>query len=282
MITLQPEVLRPYVRVASRHSVEKGEHWKRTLYDFQLILVKQGRIILHQNDHLFKASSNQLLLLWPGLPHNLEVTESGFMSTVHFDPISGANYGDGFYRFPSGQPSEFTPDEPKLMEHLFDALWKSFKDYGPRHKLVMSHIMASILCSLLKSPDEPQHRQHQHKMSSVLTFIRDNLSERIDRHDLSKELGVTPQHVNFLIKKHFNTNVSALIHRERAIAAHHLLSEGMSVGDAGRSVGYDDPFIFSREFKKHMGVAPRYAIGNSKGTPSKKLSPQVKSFFPQD
>ena len=54
MITLQPEVLRPYVRVASRHSVEKGEHWKRTLYDFQLILVKQGRIILHQNGHLFK------------------------------------------------------------------------------------------------------------------------------------------------------------------------------------------------------------------------------------
>ena len=283
MITLQPEVLRPSVRIVTRHSMRKGHHWVRTLSDFQLIFVEKGVLTLNQNDGHFRAGPGQLVLLWPGLPHDLGVEETGIMSTVHFDPISGANYEEGFYQFPSGQPSEFHLEDADLMEHLFNALWKSYRDHGLRHRLVLSHILASILCSLMRSEGDSHSGLHQHRMARLLGYIRNHLSERIDRHDLAKELKVTPQHVNYLIKKHFGVTVSSLIHRERAIEAHQLLSQGMSVGEAGRSVGYQDPFIFSREFKKHMGVAPRYAMGDKpNATVGDTLLKKTDSFFPQD
>lgn len=281
MITLQPEVLRPYVRIASRHDANKDCRWKRVLHDFQLILVSRGRLHLSQNGKEFCATSGQLLLLWPGSPHDLWVEEDVFMTTVHFDPISGANYGEGYYCFPSGQPGEFHQEDPELMEHLFNSLWRSFQYHGSRHKLVLSHILASILSSLMKSSSSESQETQPSRMANLLGYVRDNLAGRIDRHDLAEYLEVTPQHVNYLIKRHFGMTVSSLIHRERAIAAHQLLSNGSSVGEAGRKVGYLDPFIFSREFKKHMGMAPRYAIGNPDSKASKPTS-SITQIFPAD
>ena len=35
-----------------------------------------------------------------------------------------------------------------------------------------------------------------------------------------------------------------------------LLKGGYSVAQTAMSVGYDDPFSFSKQFKKHIGEAP--------------------------
>lgn len=35
-----------------------------------------------------------------------------------------------------------------------------------------------------------------------------------------------------------------------------MLLRGMSVGETANACGFDDPFYFSRQFKKHMGAAP--------------------------
>jgi len=261
MTLIRPEILTPFVRILSRHPTQEGHHWKRTNLDFQLILVLEGVLCLEQEDGSHRAEAGQLLLLWPGVAHDLWVKESVLICTVHFDPIAGAKYKKDTYRFPDGQPSKFHSEHPRLMEHLFEAMWESFQNFGLRHEQVLSHILTAILSALLCSTSDTQRRFQYQRMEILLTFIRHHLSRQLDRHDLAEELGVTPQHVNYLVKNHFGMTVSALIHRERAIAAHQLLTQGMSVGEAGRQVGYQDPFTFSREFKKHMGVSPKHAFG---------------------
>ena len=38
--------------------------------------------------------------------------------------------------------------------------------------------------------------------------------------------------------------------------AQSLLLKGFNVNEAAKSVGYDDPFTFSKIFKKHTGISP--------------------------
>ena len=39
--------------------------------------------------------------------------------------------------------------------------------------------------------------------------------------------------------------------------AQQLLQSGLSVRETAEAVGYNDPFYFSRLYKKHMGVTPQ-------------------------
>ena len=43
-----------------------------------------------------------------------------------------------------------------------------------------------------------------------------------------------------------------------------LYSENMKVKDVAEAIGYEDPFYFSRQFKKHMKVSPLYYKENSR------------------
>jgi two-component system response regulator YesN len=50
---------------------------------------------------------------------------------------------------------------------------------------------------------------------------------------------------------------SAVINRERVMLAYRLIHEqGKSVKEAAYAVGYQDPFYFSRVFKRTLGIPP--------------------------
>jgi len=86
------------------------------------------------------------------------------------------------------------------------------------------------------------------RYASEITISKVASSLNIDRRYLSRifthKVGVSPQKylVNVRMKK-----------------ASQLLSErGLNVGEAARSVGYSDPYNFSKIFKKTLGVSPSY------------------------
>jgi AraC-like DNA-binding protein len=47
---------------------------------------------------------------------------------------------------------------------------------------------------------------------------------------------------------------------KRMERAMHLLDRGLSVAATGRELGYDDPYYFSRMFKRTLGLSPREHI----------------------
>lgn len=64
-------------------------------------------------------------------------------------------------------------------------------------------------------------------------------------------------HFTTLCRKQTGMPPLGLLIRLRLQRAMHLLQHGNhNVAEAARAVGYEDPFYFSRLFKKHIGVAP--------------------------
>ncbi len=122
----------------------------------------------------------------------------------------------------------------------------------------MSAVAGEILLSLKQSWP---HDEHDFRMQEILDYIRSNLREAIDRNSIARRFSITPKHVNFLFRKHLNATPSTIINRERVRRAHELLSsEDISVAEAAQAVGFNDPFYFSRRFRKVFGHAPSQVI----------------------
>ena len=68
---------------------------------------------------------------------------------------------------------------------------------------------------------------------------------------------MTPEHVNYLFKKHLNTTPTEVVNRERCMRAYELRHrQGLSVKETACEVGINDPVYFSRVFRALMHQPP--------------------------
>jgi AraC-like DNA-binding protein len=94
-------------------------------------------------------------------------------------------------------------------------------------------------------------------MKGMVAHLRAHLDRKITRRSLAREFGITPEHVNALFKKQLGVTPTQFIHRERMqLAYRYLRDEGASVKEVATRVGFDDPFYFSRVFKRVMCRTP--------------------------
>ncbi len=100
------------------------------------------------------------------------------------------------------------------------------------------------------------------RSQEVYDLCRDYLVERYPRvrsiGDASRACHVTPEYFSRLFRKHAGQTAQEFLARLRINHAAKLLQRSkISVKAAAQTVGFDDPYHFSRVFKRIHGVAPR-------------------------
>lgn len=73
---------------------------------------------------------------------------------------------------------------------------------------------------------------------------------------ISTELNLERSHLTRLFKEKTGVTVRDYLLSTRMSAAISLLKKGENVQSTSRLVGYSDPFVFSKAFKKHVGTSP--------------------------
>lgn len=82
--------------------------------------------------------------------------------------------------------------------------------------------------------------------------------------DYSEEIGVSPNHLNKIIKTQTKRCSSFWIKQKIMNMAIYLLTNtGHSISQISYLLGFADPNYFSKAFKIHTGVSPRAFIKNS-------------------
>jgi AraC-like DNA-binding protein len=88
-------------------------------------------------------------------------------------------------------------------------------------------------------------------------FIHESLAKQIDLGDLARQVNLSVPHFVRSFKRIFEVSPMQYIIQKRMTLACSLLVETSSpLKRVGLSVGYEDPYYFSRLFKKVMGVSP--------------------------
>jgi AraC-like DNA-binding protein len=95
------------------------------------------------------------------------------------------------------------------------------------------------------------------RLAKTLSAIRDQPSHPWNLSEMAATAGMSIPHFSELCRKQTGMPPNTYLIRLRLQRAMELLvQERRNVAETALAVGYDDPFYFSRLFRKHMGMPP--------------------------
>ena len=91
----------------------------------------------------------------------------------------------------------------------------------------------------------------------AVNYIKTNISRSVKVSEITEVLGINQPYLYGVFKKKCSLSPKEYVDNCRfKIAKNMLKNTQMMIGDIGRSVGFEDQFVFSRFFKKKAGVSP--------------------------
>lgn len=124
---------------------------------------------------------------------------------------------------------------------------------------ILYRLMAELIQQSPEALAKPKpHVSKEAYVRQAIEFIENNYSQRISILDIARSVGLDRTYLSGLFKSHFGLSLQTFLLEYRMNRAAELLqNQDLSISDISRSVGYIDPFLFSKMFKKVTGLSPR-------------------------
>jgi len=96
------------------------------------------------------------------------------------------------------------------------------------------------------------------RLLAARQWINSNPSQPMTLNDLAQSAGMSAPYFCAQFKKFFGLAPMEYLIQHRMLHAEHLLADrNLTISEIATLVGYNDPFFFSKMFKKHFGQSPR-------------------------
>lgn len=143
---------------------------------------------------------------------------------------------------------------------LFDELIREGQLTGKLHQEITARYLELILLKASEAV-QPSHGQMTGGAESyqrAITWIENHFCEISTLDELGTSTGLEPNYICRLFRRFSQETPNQCITRHKVNhAAELLLTKNRTVAEISREVGYEDPYYFSRVFKKRFGYSPR-------------------------
>ncbi|MCU1403937.1 MAG: transcriptional regulator, AraC family [Glaciihabitans sp.] len=113
-------------------------------------------------------------------------------------------------------------------------------------------LLAQLAADRLQGPAATADR-----IQIVKDYLRDNLASPVSVGELARLASLSPSHFSSLFKTSTGIGVVEYVRRLRSARARELLiTTSATIAEIGSSIGYSDPFYFSRQFRLVNGTSP--------------------------
>jgi AraC-like DNA-binding protein len=143
---------------------------------------------------------------------------------------------------------------------LFDELIREGQLTGKLHQEITARYLELILLkgSEAVHPNHGQVAGGAEAYQRAVNWIENNYPQIATLDDLGSRIGLEPNYICRLFRRFGQETPNQCITRHKVNrAAELLLTKTRSVAEIAREVGYEDPYYFSRVFKKRFGYSPR-------------------------
>ncbi|SFF31460.1 AraC-type DNA-binding protein [Paenibacillus catalpae] len=150
-----------------------------------------------------------------------------------------------------------------FFETVYEQFHHAFEAYPNSGDLVSQSLLYQYMARLVacnRQSASPPHAVNTKEIyiSKAVTFIENSYSLPISIQDIAKFVGLDRTYLSGIFKAQFGVSLQAFLLRFRMNRAVELLHhQELTIGDIARSVGYTDPFLFSKMFKRVIGTSPR-------------------------
>ena len=248
--------------VCSRQKVENGYMLApRTVPDYNLIFVRRGKVMWVIDDHEFPLVPGDLVLVRPSVPHHaFSRTRRMTLGSIHVEVT-----------LPGGQdvfdlliPPTFRHVRAgtRLDQYLGGAIDEWDRGDESQTLLMMPGWARLIVLELLRH-DADLGVLGQRPIDPLVSEVLDELNKHLNRStsldELARHSGYSPQHLNRLFRKVLGVTPLQYLMRMRMERAAASLAQGrLTIRAVARSLGFDDPYYFSRLFRQHFGRSPAH------------------------
>nr|WP_245249313.1 AraC family transcriptional regulator [Vagococcus allomyrinae] len=95
-------------------------------------------------------------------------------------------------------------------------------------------------------------------MTKSIRYLNEHLSESISLVELATYLNISQSYLSSIYNKYLNTSpIDYLIQIRIEQACRYLKMTDLKIYEIAKKVGYQDPYYFSRIFKKITGFTPK-------------------------
>lgn len=121
--------------------------------------------------------------------------------------------------------------------------------------LEVLQIYSLDICNAVR---DVRSRYSQQLLDMVRSDIDEHFAdENFGLNEAASHVGISPNYLSSMFKKEYGKGIHEYITTHRIEKARHMLIHTeKSMGDIGAEVGYPNPYHFSSNFKKHVGMAP--------------------------
>lgn len=247
---------------ASFHDRER----KRGCPQYILLYCVEGKGIIHIGDQEFHLPPNHYFIIPRNVPHHYRSSDTDPWSIywVHFE---GENSDLLYARYTEDRQAKISPipyDEHRveIFDQLFDILEKSF---DPRSLELVNFMLVQFLSSFIYHEEMFPSYYGSDQIIESINFMKSHLHENYSLKELAHQQHISVSHYADLFKRktgrspiqYFN---QLKIHK----SCQYLYFTDMSIKEICVELGIDDPYYFSRLFKKMMGLSPAKYRNNYK------------------
>lgn len=239
---------------------QKGHYYGpavRSGYLIHIVLEGEGRFSIHnQTYHLTSGDAfiiypNELIYYEADKENPWKYIWIGFVGTKVEDYLS--------YTTISKQSPVFTlSDTSQLLQSMHQVIEASKLESNKNLKILASlYNFFYVLLDEYPKNKETNKIPHQTYVEEALAYIQTNYQEDISVLDIANHLSIDRSYLHRIFKKYTQMSTQEyILNFKMDKAATLLATTSLKIGDVARSVGYTNPLLFSKTFKKIKQCTP--------------------------
>lgn len=144
-----------------------------------------------------------------------------------------------------------------LFDELFNNLTKGF--YNANYKyinLTFGHLLATFLYASKTVDDFPEEQNPG--ITRAIHFMDQNLNKKLSLDEIANEAGYSPSYLATIFRKKTGYSpLSYFSHLKITKSCEYLDYSKFKIKEISFMMGYSDPYYFSKDFQKKIGLSPR-------------------------
>jgi AraC family transcriptional regulator of arabinose operon len=223
-----------------------------------LIYCTRGEGWYRINKQRFPVKPNQYFILPKSVPHEYgaDIQNPWSIYWVHF---SGEE-SDYFVKYLQGKqskgPMSTSPSPARVL--LFEEMLHHLELMNHTDNIVLANsslyaFLASFKRVQFKAPDTEKN-----PVQEIIELMKNNLDRNFTLEELARHVHMSPSRLSALFREKTHYSPISLLTSLKIQKAGQLIKEtNQNIKSIARSMGYADPYHFSRVFKNIMGVSPK-------------------------
>lgn len=218
----------------------------------------KGRLTINGTEK-YEICNDELILIPSGTAHQYEANAQHPWSIYWFH-VQGSAVDELFQTCELVHyVQKIQPNDAEAFIRFFHMCYDLLSSRVNLHSLLhVSHALRFLISQLGLSQKMLKEEKTQSYIDTAILFMQQHIEEQISLADLANHIGISRQHLNHIFQKSLDTTpIYFFLSLKMQRACQMLDLTELSIKEISVSLGIEDPFYFSRLFKKIIGRSPK-------------------------